>query len=209
MQLIAVSDSYLINPSILSRYFSANELENLSKNVPKEQLNDRFLGRIALKHSITDVNFRQIIINYINFGEPILVNTPNIFCSIAHSHGLGVAITAHFKIGVDVETIRNHDESLLQYVASKKEISLFDEENQDILVTKIWVIKEAISKALGVGIAYPFKDMVIEKNNSDYLVIVGGLKWFAKVFQHGVYIIGYCYLDSETKKRLINVKYLQ
>lgn len=209
MQLVAVSNSYLVNPAILNKYFSLNELENLSRNVPKEQLDNKFLGRIALKHSITDINFCQITTDYINFGEPIFVNAPNMFCSIAHSYGLGVGASAFFKLGVDVEKIRKHDKSLLKYIALQRELSLFNEESEDILVTKIWVIKEAVSKALGIGIAYPFIDMIIEKEGCGYLITTNDIKWFIEVFQHNDYIIGYCCPLKESKNRSINIKYIQ
>jgi phosphopantetheinyl transferase len=209
MNLIAVSNSYLINSKILNKYFSLNELEYLSRNVPKEQLNNKFLGRIALKHSVTDINFSQITIDYINFGEPIIVNTPNIYCSIAHSHGLGVAASATFKLGVDVEKIRKHDESLLEDIASTEELSLFNERSKDILVTKIWVIKEAVSKALGIGIGYPFIDMRIEKEDDDYSVTTNDIKWFIKIFQYNNYIIGYCCPFKESKNCVINIKHFQ
>lgn len=209
MQLIAVSNSYLASPEILGKYFSLAELENLSRNIPKEQLNNKFLGRIALKHSAMDINFSQFTIDYINFGEPILVNVPNTYCSIAHSHGLGVAASAPFRLGVDVEKIRKHDESLLKYIASKEELNIFNEEDEDILVTKIWVIKEAVSKALGIGIAYPFIEMMIEKQDCDYLVTTNDIKWFIKVFQYNEYIIGYCCPVAESKDCRISIKYIQ
>ncbi|MDQ3239445.1 MAG: 4'-phosphopantetheinyl transferase superfamily protein [bacterium] len=209
MQLIAVSNSYLADQSVIDKYFSSKEVKYLSEKVSKEQLDDRYLGRIALKHSITNSNFSQFIIDYINFGEPILVNVPNMFCSIAHSYGLGVAAASPFKIGVDVEKIRKHDDSLLKYIASTKEISLLKEENQDILVTKVWVIKEAVSKALGIGIAYPFINLLIEKDKGNYTVTTNGIKWFVKIFQYNDYIIGYCCQYPDSKKCNINIKYLQ
>lgn len=209
MQLIAVSNSYLASPEILGKYFSLAELENLSRNIPKEQLNNKFLGRIALKHSAMDINFSQFTIDYINFGEPILVNVPNTYCSIAHSYGLGVAASAPFKLGVDVEKIRKHDESLLKYIASQEELDLFNEENEDVLVTKIWVIKESVSKALGVGIAYPFIDMRIAEEGYGYIITAGAIKWFIKIFQYNDYIIGYCCPSSEVVDHKINIKYIQ
>jgi 4'-phosphopantetheinyl transferase len=209
MQLIAVSNSFISNNSIIEKYFSKNELRELSQNTPINQLNERVLGRIALKLALTDQDHDQFIIDYINSGEPILINKPNLFCSIAHSYDIGIAGAATFRIGVDVEKIRKHDESLLKHIASTEDLSLFNEENQDVLVTKIWVIKEAVSKALGVGIAYPFINMKIEKEGNDYAITAGYIKWSIKVMQYNDYIIGYCYPCSELMNNKINIKYIQ
>jgi phosphopantetheinyl transferase len=209
MQLIAVSNSYLTDTSLIDKYFTKNELKELYKKVFKDQRNSTLLGRIAAKHSITNRNFSRFIINYNNFGEPVFVNAPNIFCSIAHSYGLGIAASSLFKIGVDVEKIRNHDESLLKHIASEHEIGLFNTENKDILVTKIWVIKESVSKALGVGIQYPFINLFIERDKDNYTVDANGIKWFVKIFYYNNYIISYCCLYSNPQKYRITVKYIQ
>src|SRR3989338_5284518 len=208
MQLVVVSSSYLSDKVVEEEYFSSDELTYLSGNFKGNKLRDKLLGRIAVKHSVSENDFKKVIIQYNNFGKPVL-DISSMFCSIAHSYGLGIAGAAFFKIGVDVELIRNHEESLLRSIASEEEISLFDEENPDTIVTKIWVMKEAVSKALGVGIAYPFTDMKIEKDKKDYSVIVECSKWFAKVFLREGYVIGYCYPYEEIQKRIVKITYLQ
>ena len=207
MKIITVFDSYL-NESRIAEYFSSLETKLHLVDMPAWQ-KDSFLGKIALKHTYKDSNFSQITINYSNSGQPILIEAPNLHCSIAHSYGLAVAVSAPFKIGVDVEKIRYYDESLLKFIASKHEIELFKEDHLNVAVTKIWVIKETVSKALGIGIAYPFKDMLIKKDKNNYSIKVRGIKWSIRIFPYNDYIIGFCCPSDENGRFNLGIKYLQ
>lgn len=207
MKIITVFDSYL-NEDRIAEYFSLSEASlHLVDMLPWQK--DSFLGKIALKHTYKNSNFSKITINYSNSGQPILIDAPHLHCSIAHSYGLAVAVSAPFKIGVDVEKIRYHDESLLKFIASKHEIELFPEDDLDVIVTKIWVIKETVSKALGIGIAYPFGDMVIKKDKYNYLIEIKGIKWSIKIFPYNDYIIGFCYPSNKNDRFNLGIKYLQ
>lgn len=207
MHLVTVSKSYLTN-KVLSKYFSLNELNSLHPNNSSKQSDEKLLGRIALKHSFTNNNFHKIIIDYSNTGAPVIEQAPKLFCSISHSDDLAVAVSALFKIGIDIEVIRPHDASLLEFIACPEELKLFNISDADALVTYVWVIKEAVSKALGVGIAYPFKDMIIKKENDCYIVEAGGIKWFAKALFYNNHVIGICYPAYKRNKSVLEIKHI-
>jgi phosphopantetheinyl transferase len=64
-----------------------------------------------------------------------------------------VGAVASFRIGVDVEKIRPHKDSLANYIAGSDELSLVQGffNDQTDKITLIWTIKESVMKALGVG----------------------------------------------------------
>lgn len=206
MKLIAITDSNL-SDQILSKYFSLSELKNISKDNSTEHNTNNLLGRIALKHSYGTENFDQIIINYNNYGKPLLRNAPKLYCSIAHSYGLAVAASSDIKIGVDIEKIRSHDESLLHFIANEDEIALFSEKNKDVLVTKIWIMKESVSKAIGLGLAYSFEKMCIKTNVNGYNIEAGGINWNVEIVPFNDYLIAYCYPSDQKIQIELEVKH--
>lgn len=206
MQLVTVSKSYLTHTA-LNEYFSLNELDSILANDYLKQATNKLLGRIALKHSYASNHFNKIIIDYSNSGAPIIKLAPSVNCSISHSNDLSVAVSAVFKVGVDVEVIRPHDKSLLEFISNPEELKLFNISDVDTLVTYIWVIKEAISKALGVGIAYPFQEMIIRKEDDNFTVDAGGVKWSSKVLQYNNYVISICY-PTDKKDESLKIKHI-
>src|SRR3989344_3544821 len=82
MQLVVVSSSYLSDKVVEEEYFSSDELTYLSGNFQGNKLRDKLLGRIAVKHSVSENDFKKVIIQYNNFGKPVL-DISSMFCSIA------------------------------------------------------------------------------------------------------------------------------
>jgi len=183
MELVTVFNSYLTGLS-LNKYFSPAELTGLVKNCLPPILNQKY-----------------------QFGEPLL-NMQNIFCSISHSYQVGLAVSADFPVGSDIEKIREHDQSLLNYISSSEEQDLFAGEEPNILVTKIWVIKESVSKAMGVGIFTTCKNINIKKLADGYIAELGNDVWFVKIFQIENYIGAYCFPIDRRKNQKINLQYL-
>jgi len=191
MNLITVSKSYL-DKQKLDDYFSLNEINILNNRASFSISQETLLGRIALKHSYVNNNFNLVRIDYSSSGQPIIADDPNVYCSIAHSFGMAVGVSSRFKIGVDIEKIRPHDESLLKFIATEREIKMFNENDQNILVTKIWVIKEAASKALGLGINYPFSKIKILSYDNLYIVSIKKTLWTVQIFIYNNYTISIC-----------------
>jgi phosphopantetheinyl transferase len=87
--------------------------------------------------------------------------------SISHSRTRAVAAlaaTAHERIGIDIEQIETRDRSFEALALSDTERALIARLEGDIravAVTQRWVLKEALSKALGTGLRLPFERVTI------------------------------------------------
>lgn len=88
---------------------------------------------------------------YNNYGQPLLPNGP--FFSISHCRdALAVAVDER-PIGIDVESIRHADESLIRRTMNDTEQQLiFNSLSKDEAFIRLWTQKEAVLKMRGTGI---------------------------------------------------------
>ena len=96
--------------------------------------------------------------------------TTKLDIAISHTAQFVVAIVAaNAKVGVDVESIsRDLSEEFAAGVFSPEELELAAQAaNASQAVIKFWCAKEAVSKALGTGIRYSPKEMVVTGFLSD------------------------------------------
>jgi phosphopantetheine--protein transferase-like protein len=111
----------------------------------------------------------QVAIEVSAAGKPYLADLPDVHVSVAHTGRVVVtAACAYSAVGVDVEQLRPPTTStrrLARRLFSEAEVSALAEipeaELADWFVTA-WTLKEAIGKALGVGIAPALAGAVLE-----------------------------------------------
>ena len=85
--------------------------------------------------------------------------------AIAHTAQFVIAVVAaHARVGVDVEEVdRDLSDEFTQGVFSHEELALAaDSTNPHAAVIRFWCAKEAVSKALGTGIRYSPKELVVD-----------------------------------------------
>ena len=96
--------------------------------------------------------------------------TTKLDIAIAHTAQFVVALTAaNARVGVDVESVsRNLSEEFAAGVFTPEEQELAAQAaNASQAIIKFWCAKEAVSKALGTGIRYSPKEMVVTGFQSD------------------------------------------
>ncbi len=105
------------------------------------------LRQLSRKHFGTDLDLRQIQLS--PTGKPYLPES-DLHFSISHSADFVACVAASEPVGIDIEQRRPFSERLKQRVLTAGDI----EDGIDPLTA--WVIKEAYSKYLGLGLALPF-----------------------------------------------------
>lgn len=136
-------------------------------------------GRIAVKEAVRRYlkNFHQARWSYADVqiwpnenGKPQAIGawgdnlTSKLDVAIAHTSQFVIALAAaNAKIGVDVESIsRNLSEEFTYGVFSPEELEHATKAaNASQAIIRFWCAKEAVSKALGTGIRYSPKEMVV------------------------------------------------
>lgn len=149
-------------------------------SITDETKNDFLAGRMALKNAFNQYLSKnkirrgeKVIINNFQNGQPYIESYKTLHCSIGHSYGFGVGAVAPFRIGVDVEKIRPHKDSLANYIAEPNELNLVENffNNQTDKITLVWTIKESVTKALGVGFEISPKQVKIMKRGNKFFEV--------------------------------------
>ena len=83
-------------------------------------------------------------------GKPILKNYPNYHISLSHTCGIGFAVLADFRVGLDSEFERSVSVESLSAAFHKDELSLLSKKGENCL--DLFSAKEAFLKFTGEGL---------------------------------------------------------
>lgn len=75
----------------------------------------------------------------------------NHYWSVSHKPRYVAAVVSTDKIGIDIEEVKPRGESVLSYVATKEEWDLCGGKSWDAFF-RYWTAKEAVLKAVGIGL---------------------------------------------------------
>ncbi len=156
----------------LNVFLSLCEIERAEKYRFAKDRAAFVVGRALLKYAVEVVAGDSNYVLEINpLGKPLLKfcdGRPALHFSLSHTEGLVVcAISPSVPVGVDVE----RKDRQVDYTALGS-LCLSDLENQKIQTLphhrqseyfmRIWVVKEAIVKALGLGLSLPLPQLTIK-----------------------------------------------
>lgn len=95
-------------------------------------------------------------------GRPLICAGSELEVSIAHAGGLVAAAVSPCRVGVDLEaaTRPEADGALAARICTPAELRLLEatpERSRRAELVRLWARKEALAKALGIGLALPFE----------------------------------------------------
>jgi 4'-phosphopantetheinyl transferase len=145
------------------KWLSISELERFN-SIGSEKIKIQFAcGRMAAKTALAifeNVARSNVDVDIANDGngKPIVSNSAY-EVSISHSGewSVGLAFPKEFAFGVDVEQMRENRLNALKYINHESEPI----PNNLQSLTVAWTMKEALSKALGLGFNLPFQELAI------------------------------------------------
>ncbi|MCQ2743135.1 MAG: 4'-phosphopantetheinyl transferase superfamily protein [Bacilli bacterium] len=114
------------------------------------------LLRYAMKLEGIEINEEEM--EFGQNGKPSLVSKKTHF-NLSHAkNGLVVCTISSESVGIDVERIAAHDMKIAKRYFAPAEYSILKRSNnQDVLFTRLWTMKESILKRLGSGLATPLR----------------------------------------------------
>ncbi|MEM6318607.1 MAG: 4'-phosphopantetheinyl transferase superfamily protein [Bacteroidota bacterium] len=140
--------------------------ERIQRYRKEENKYQLLLGRMLLKKGMQELkvaNFRLADMQYDEFSCPKWSQQPNF--NIAHSANVvGCAFATNYPVGLDIEQVRPIDLSNFAYILNtldKKNIKAASDPYAAFF--KIWTIKEAVTKAIGKGLAMDVQQIFIEE----------------------------------------------
>lgn len=93
------------------------------------------------------------------YGKPSLAEHPEIRFNLTHSDGIAACIVSGHECGIDAEPVKKYRPNVVRRAFSEEEKAALDalasDEERAMLFTRIWTLKEAYVKALGIGISFP------------------------------------------------------
>ncbi len=122
-------------------------------------LQGRIAGKMAVNILFPDVHVTGIQIETGTLGAPVIknLNYP-VGISIAHDDlwNAGLCFPLSIQMGIDVETIREKNRSIISSLLSDNEKEMYTRENDPLEYLHIlWTSKEAAGKAIGLGFRAP------------------------------------------------------
>lgn len=108
---------------------------------------------------------------YNEHGKPSIEGHPEICFNLSHCKEAAICVLSDRPVGVDVESIREYKESLVNYTMNDKEISLIKlADNPAAAFIRLWTMKEATMKLIGTGISNDMKS-VIDQHTYKYTTV--------------------------------------
>lgn len=109
------------------------------------------------EYGITD----NPIFEYNEHGKPSIVGHPEIFFNLSHCKEAAICVISDKPVGVDVESIREFKDSLVNYTMNDEEkAEMASSSNPAATFIRLWTMKEATSKLIGTGITNDVKSLI-------------------------------------------------
>ena len=101
------------------------------------------------------------IFEYNEHGKPSIVGHPEIYFNLSHCKEAVVCVISNHPIGIDVESIREFKDSLVNYTMNDDEVREIEaSENPASAFIRLWTMKEATMKLVGTGISNDMKTVI-------------------------------------------------
>ena len=101
------------------------------------------------------------IFEYNEHGKPSIVGYPEIYFNLSHCKEAVVCAISNHPIGIDVESIREFKDSLVNYTMNDDEVREIEaSENPASAFIRLWTMKEATMKLVGTGISNDMKTVI-------------------------------------------------
>lgn len=102
------------------------------------------------------------VFEYGEHGKPSIVGHPDIHFNLSHCREAAICIIADHPVGIDIESIREFKETLVDYTMNEDEKRQIKQaERPDIEFIKLWTRKEAVLKLAGTGISNDLKQALM------------------------------------------------
>lgn len=112
------------------------------------------------------------VFEYNAHGKPSIVGHPEIFFNLSHCKEAAICVVSDQPVGVDVESVRSFNESLVRYTMNEAEVKAIESaKDQAVAFIRLWTMKESALKLIGTGISNEMKQ-VLEQENLQFQTFV-------------------------------------
>ena len=124
------------------------------------------------------------VFEYNEHGKPMIVGHPEIFFNLSHCKEAAICVVSDQPVGVDVESVRSFNESLVRYTMNEAEVKEIESaEDQAVAFIRLWTMKESALKLIGTGISNELKQ-VLQQENLQFQTFVDAQRRFVYSICH-------------------------
>ena len=179
------------------------------KEVPKKEQRShahKLLRECLKTHHIEYVTDETPIIRN-EHGKPSLAEHPEIKYNLSHANGIAVCLVSETECGVDCEGVRSYRPNVIKRAFSENEKILIEnasENEHDLLFFRLWTLKEAYVKAIGIGISYPLNTVEFSFDGKKIISSVKDHAFRQYILKDGKFIVSVC---TRNKGDFLNVRF--
>ena len=159
----------------------------------------------CLKEYGVDYVFGETPLIFGEHGKPSLAEYPGLHFNISHADGIAAAIVSEFECGIDCERVRPYRESVLRRCYSKAERRAIEAavgSEHDFLFFKLWTLKEAYIKALGIGLSFPLRNAEFLLDGDEINTNLSGCS-FSQYAVKNEFVVSVCELSDRCRPHII------
>lgn len=106
------------------------------------------------------------VFSYGEHGKPFIVGHPDICFNMSHCREAAICVIDDKPVGVDIESMRGYQESLVRYTMSDEEVRQIAAAPQpELEFVRLWTMKEAVQKRSGEGIRSDMKTILQQRGS--------------------------------------------
>ena len=133
-----------------------------------------------------------------DMGKPSLTEHPRIHYNLSHAKGIAACIVTDRECGIDCEQVRKCSKGVMRRAFTEKERALVEGlpvEEQDLMFTRLWTLKESYVKAIGIGVSYPMDTVEFSFDGDSIVTGVRDCSFRHYLIKGGKYVVSVCLLD--------------
>ena len=112
------------------------------------------------------------VFDYGEHGKPFIVGHPDIHFNLSHCHEAVACVVADHPVGIDVESVREYKDGVVEYTMNPQELALIAAaERPDAAFVRLWTMKEARLKLTGEGITNDIKQALADSHRYRFTTV--------------------------------------
>jgi len=109
------------------------------------------------------------LFEYGEHGKPRIVGHPEVQFNLSHCREAVACAIGREPVGIDVESVREYKETLVNYTMNAEEATLISaSERPAVAFTRLWTQKEALLKLTGEGISRDLKTVLSQADGVNF-----------------------------------------
>ena len=165
-------------------------------NTNKKQLHSYAHKMLREAMKLRNVNYTEDTpITQNKMGKPSLADRPDIHYNLSHAEGIAACMISDFECGIDCEKVRDFRPNVVKRVFSENEKAMFEDtpdSEKALLFFRLWTLKEAYVKAIGVGISYPMNEAEFSFSGTDIVTNIENCRFRQYIIGEKRFVVSVC-----------------